>query len=153
MGRKVRVPNVDSNSYLYIDLLNDVVEKALHEMLGNVNLLLHMRYEIPGTDEYLNVNDDQFVVEMFKLHQSHVVINVQVFNMDIIPPEQSDNFLNRNPVNGHENLGIETIGRGKNVKIDDINYETEEYGYDFTSDDSWKQGWDSNNEDDLGDEH
>ena len=153
MGRKVRVAKVDPKSYMYIDLLNDVAEKALQEMPGNVNLLVHMRCEIPGTAEYLDVNDDQSVAEMFKVHQSHVVINIQVLEMDIIPAEQSDSFLNRNVVNEHENLRTEKTGRGKNIEVHELNCETEEYICDSTSDDSWNQGWDSNNEDNLGDEH
>nr|XP_027101234.1 uncharacterized protein LOC113720767 [Coffea arabica] len=153
MGRKVRVAKVNPKSYMYSDLLNDVAEKALQEMSGNVNLLVHMRCEIPGTAEYLDVNDDQSVAEMFKVHQSHVVINIQVLEMDIIPAEQSDSFLNRNVVNEHENLRTEKTGRGKNIEVHELNCETEEYISDSTSDDSWNQGWDSNNEDNLGDEH
>nr|XP_027120446.1 uncharacterized protein LOC113737406 [Coffea arabica] len=131
MGRKVRVAKVNPKSYMYSDLLNDVAEKALQEMSGNVNLLVHMRCEIPGTAEYLDVNDDQSVAEMFK----------------------SDSFLNRNVVNEHENLRTEKTGRGKNIEVHELKSETEEYICDSTSDDSWNQGWDNNNEDNLGDEH
>ena len=67
-GTKVWIPNINSQNYLFINLPNDVAEKALHEMPGNVNLLLHMRCAITGTEAYIDVNDDETVHDLCNVY-------------------------------------------------------------------------------------
>ena len=105
-GTKVLIPNVDPQNYMFINLLSDVAKKALHEMPRDANLLLHMRCAIPRIEGYNDMNDDEVVHEMFKVHQGQLVINIQVFNMDNIPAKQGDMLLSKNIVGDHENLGI-----------------------------------------------
>ena len=76
MGRKCRIPNVDPDKYSYIELLNDVVEKALNQFLGNLNILLHIWYVIPRGLGFLDIIDDKSVLEMFKLHENDLIINL-----------------------------------------------------------------------------
>ena len=104
MGRKAKIPNVDPKQYTNIDLLNDVAEKVMHEFPGSVNILLHMRCEIPTTNGYIDVNDDQSVMKIFKVYQSQLVINVHVFDIDIIPSHQDAVIVDKNIVNDKENL-------------------------------------------------
>ena len=39
MDRKCRISNVNPDKYSYIELLNDVAEKALNQFPGNLNML------------------------------------------------------------------------------------------------------------------
>mgnify|MGYP004713505121 CR=1 FL=1 len=147
-GRKLKIPNVDPNGYLYINLLYDVAEKALSEMPGNANMMIHMRHEIPGTCEMRDANDDNAVVEMFKMHQSGIVINLHVYDMEIIP-SKPDGPLNHNNVqNTQENLGIEQTYERVVVDLGNSDDEFE----DSSSEESWKHVLDNDNEGDIDDD-
>ena len=94
------------------------------------------------------------VHEIFKVYEGQLVINIQVFNMDIIPAKQGD-MLNRNIDGDYENLRIQNkhVVR-KEQHIDGvINSEDKGYGCESNSDESWKQGFDDDSKDDIGDEH
>lgn len=90
MEKKAKILNVNLDVYYYIDLLNDLCEKALNQMPGHLNALLHMRCVIPKTLDCINVCDDKSVLQMFKVHEKEVVISLYVSHIDIIPPEDVD---------------------------------------------------------------
>ena len=153
-GTKVRISNINPEKYTFINLLNDVAEKALHELPGNINLLVHMRCAIPGTEAYIDVNDDEAVHDMFSVYEGQPVINIEVFNMDIIPTEQPVMLLRK--IDG-ESEHIEIQNKHSALAADEqnvhvIDSQDEGYGGESSSDESWKQGFDDDNEDDIGDE-
>ena len=124
-------------------------------MPGNVNLLIHKRFAIPGTEGYIDMNDDEVVHDMFCMYEGQLVINIKVFNMDIIPVEQPAMLLNRKIDGDHEHIEIQNIQNAlaadeQNVHV--IDSQDEGYGGESSSDESWKQGFDDDNEDDIGDE-
>lgn len=80
---------------------------------------------------------------MFKIHQSQLVINMHVFDMDIIPPHEGATGIHKNIVNDKENLQVDNIGRGKDA-VHEIS-ENEEDCYDSSSNESWKNGVNNDN--------
>nr|XP_027099051.1 uncharacterized protein LOC113718339 [Coffea arabica] len=123
-------------------------------MPGNVNLLIHKRFAIPGTEGYIDMNDDEVVHDMFCMYEGQLVINIKVFNMDIIPVEQPAMLLNRKIDGDHEHIEIQNkhfaCSDEQNVHV--IDSEDEGYGCESSPNESWKQGFDDDNEDDIGDE-
>ena len=108
-GKKIRISNVDLDEYSYIVLLNDVYERALHEVPRNLNYLLHMRCVIPRSSKTMDVNTEEAVFEMSKRHENELVVNVYVDQIDIIPPD--DNLVNNNSASIKEDLGIQDNAR------------------------------------------
>ena len=89
MGNKVRISNVYPKSYQFIDLLSDATSKAMNDLPRNLNLLLHMKCGISRTTNFMDITDDiiddKSVLDMFKLHDKDLVINLHVLHQDIIP--------------------------------------------------------------------
>ena len=108
-GSKIKIPNVDPTGYTYISLLFDVTEKTMSKMLGNVNMLMQMRCEVPGKNCMMDVNDDDSVTEMFKIHKSKLVINLHVSDMEIILVDEENTLVNVREMNKEDNLCIEQI--------------------------------------------
>mgnify|MGYP004718826721 CR=1 FL=1 len=73
-GKKIRIPNVNPDEYSYIVLLSDVYERALHEVPGNFNYLLHLRCVIPRSGKTMDVNTE-VVFEMFKRHENELFLD------------------------------------------------------------------------------
>ena len=85
MGNKVRISNVYPKSYQFIDLLSDATSKAMNDLPRNLNLLLHMKCGISRTTNFMDITDDKSILDMFKLHDKDLVINLHVPHQDIIP--------------------------------------------------------------------
>ena len=85
MGNTVRMFNVYPKSYQFIDLLSDVTSKAMNDLPRNLNLLLHMKCGISRTTNFMDITDDKSILDMFKLHDKDLVINLHVLHQDIIP--------------------------------------------------------------------
>ncbi|XP_027075839.2 uncharacterized protein [Coffea arabica] len=49
--KQVKIPNIDPIGYCYLNLLFDVAEKVFGEVPGHLNKLIHMRCQIPKTDQ------------------------------------------------------------------------------------------------------
>nr|XP_027118313.1 uncharacterized protein LOC113735512 [Coffea arabica] len=146
-GRGTRIPNVDLGKYSYIELLNDVCEKALHKLPGNLNYLLHMRCGISRSATTMDVNTDKAVMEMFKVHDNELVINLFVDHMDVILFNMPEVNNNNNFGGGQENLGIEeTTG---NVEPNLQNIERDDEVFISSDDDSWLYEANNDKEDSL----
>ena len=148
-GNKIRIPNVDPTGYTYISLLFDVTEKALSKMPGNVNMVMQMRCEVPGKNCMMDVNDDDSVTEMFKIHKSKLVINLHVSDMEIILVDEENTLVNVREMNKKDNLGIEQIP-SKAVVVD-IGQLDDNYG-DSSSDSLWKHNLHSDTDEELDDD-
>lgn len=100
-------------------------------MFGNLNVLLHMRCGIPKTFDYM-INDKS-VLEIFRVYEKKLVINLSVSHMDIILLEDGD-ILIHNLRHSQENLrtkknvGGQDSGKSNN-KDDEL--------YLFFSNESW----------------
>ena len=146
-GRRIRIPNIDPDRYFYIELLNDICEKALHELPRNLNYLLHMRCGIPRSAATMDVNTDKAVMEMFKVHENESVINLFVDHMDVIPFNMPKMNNNNNFGGGQENLGIkETAG---NIEPNLQNIERDDEVFISSDDDSWMYEANTDKEDSL----
>ncbi|KAL3532631.1 hypothetical protein ACH5RR_006152 [Cinchona calisaya] len=97
-GKKIRIPDVDPDRYSYIELLNDVAENVLHELPGNLNIVLNIRCGIPRSFATIDITNYETILQMFKVHEKELIINLYVFHMNAIPP----NDIPLNPNFGHD---------------------------------------------------
>ncbi|KAL3527811.1 hypothetical protein ACH5RR_012467 [Cinchona calisaya] len=143
VGKKIRIPDVDPNRYSYIELLNDVPENVLHEQPRNLNIVLNIRCGIPRSFATIDITNDEIVLQMFKVHENELIINLYVFHMNAIPP----NDIPPNPNFGHdeENLGIQNRPRNQEDRID--HNEMEDEWFLSSSDDD--EDYEENDEDEI----
>nr|XP_027096179.1 uncharacterized protein LOC113716076 [Coffea arabica] len=143
MGNTVRIPNVDPKNYQYIDLLGDVTDKAMNDLPGNLNMLVHMKCAIPRTTSFMDISSDKSVSDMFKLHEQDLVINLYLLHLDIIPTTEENMVDNRNNQlqDAQKDKGIEK------APILVVDSEGDDEIYASSSDDSWKDDMDSDLED------
>nr|XP_027101691.1 uncharacterized protein LOC113722614 [Coffea arabica] len=143
MGNTVRIPNVDPKNYQYIDLLGDVTDKAMNDLPGNLNMLVHMKCAIPRTTSFMDISSDKSVLDMFKLHENDLVINLYLLHLDIIPTTEENMVEDRNNqlIVAQKDIGIE------NAPIPVVDSEGDDEIYASSSDDSWKDDIDSDLED------
>ena len=96
----------------------------------------------------MDVNDDDSVTEMFKIHKSKLVINLHVSDMEIILANEKNTLVNVRVMNKEDNLGIKQIPSRAVVDLGELD---DDYG-DSSSDSSWKHNLHSDIEEEVVDE-
>ena len=111
-------------------------------------MIMQMRCEVPGKNCMMDVNDDDVVTEMFKIHKSKLIINLHESDMKIILVDEDNTSVNVTEMNKEDNLGIEHIP-SKAVVVD-IGQSDDNYG-DSSSDSSWKHNLHSDTNEEVVD--
>ena len=87
---------------------------------------------------FLDVIDDESVLEMFNLHENDLIINLHLLDINIFPPPEVNNIEGNNYGADQVNLGIQDNAV---VHLDDMVSNREDYGaygdYDSSSYDTW----------------
>ncbi|KAL3529886.1 hypothetical protein ACH5RR_009208 [Cinchona calisaya] len=125
---------MDPDRYSYIELLNDVAENVLHELPRNLNIVLNIRCGIPRSFATIDITNDETILQMFKVHEKELIINLYDIHVNAIPP----NDIPPNPNFGHdeENLGIRNRPRNQEDRIY-LNEMEDECFLSSSDDDSW----------------
>ncbi|KAL3529565.1 hypothetical protein ACH5RR_008887 [Cinchona calisaya] len=116
LNKEFPLRNIDPDRYSYIDLLADVSEKALNHVSGGLNIMIVLSCDIPSSVGRMEVNNDNDVLEMFKLHRRSGCINVYVrelnANIEINMNHNAGNGNNISNVNFTREVRVETIQIG-----------------------------------------
>ena len=74
----------------------------MNDLPGNLNILLHMKCEIPRTTCFMNITTNKSVFVIFKLHEKDLVVNLFVLHLEIIPTTEENTVENNQTKNAQK---------------------------------------------------
>ncbi|PIN06085.1 hypothetical protein CDL12_21364 [Handroanthus impetiginosus] len=117
------IDNIDPNRYSYFDLIDDVCDHALNGIPGIEKQHLQFSCRIPGSDDWMAVDGDDTMLNMFDMYEPKdmIELRVEVMCQPEIKEGDDNDFQNSDDSNGEGGKGNNSESTENENDIDFLN--------------------------------